>query len=167
MFNMNISGINKINSCFSNFQKEDAETAKEPVSVENMGLLYKEAIDKIFDPTSAMTEEQKQEFIKEIQRKIEKGEKLTYDEMQYLRINNPVEYAKMAKVQAKREALERRLENCKSKQEAQEVYVEAMSRVSREDTAIKETFAAYDNTMEEFKKSEQYKELPAEEKEKE
>ena len=70
-----------------------------------------------------MTDKQKENFVKEIQRKIDKGEKLTYDEMQYLRINNPVQYAKMVKVQMKREALERRLEACKSKQEAQEVYV--------------------------------------------
>lgn len=162
----NLANIHKNNNnfIFSNYQKkENFNEASQPVTAENMGMVFKEAIDNIFDPTTAMTDKQKEDFVKGIQRKIDKGEKLTYDEMQYLRINNPVQYAKMVKVQMKREALERRLEACKSKQEAQEVYVDAVSRISKEDSAIKETLAAYDNAMEEFKKTDQYKRLPQEE----
>lgn len=162
----NLANIHKNsnNSIFSNYQKkENFNEQSQPITAENMGMVFKEAIDNIFDPTTAMTDKQKEDFIKEIQRKIDKGEKLTYDEMQYLRINNPVQYAKMVKVQMKREALERRLEACKSKQDAQEVYVDAVSRIGKDDSAIKETLAAYDNTMEEFKKTDQYKRLPQEE----
>ncbi len=161
----NLANIHKNNNTiFSNYQKkENFNEESQPVTAQNMGMIFKEAIDSIFDPTTAMTDKQKENFVKEIQRKIDKGEKLTYDEMQYLRINNPVQYAKMVKVQMKREALERRLEACKSKQEAQEVYVDAVSRISKDDSAIKETLAAYDSTMEEFKKTDQYKRLPQEE----
>lgn len=154
---------NKNNGIFLNSQKENSVMNNQSVTAENIGMVLKEAIDNIFDPTTAMSDKQKEDFVKEIQRKIEKGEKLTYDEMQYLRIHDPILYAKMVKVQMRREALERRLETCKSKQEAQEVYVEAMSRVNQDDSAFKETLAAYDNTMEEFKKSDQYKGLPQEE----
>ena len=161
----NLANIHKNNNTiFSNYQKkENFNEETQPVTAQNMGMIFKEAIDSIFDPTTAMTDKQKEDFVKEIQRKIDKGEKLSYDEMQYLRINNPVPYTKMVKVQMKREALERRLEACKSKQEAQEVYVDAVSRISKDDSAIKETLAAYDNTMEEFKKTDQYKRLPQEE----
>lgn len=164
IYNLGNIHKNSNNTIFSNYQKnENFNETSQPITAENMGMVFKEAIDNIFDPTTAMTDKQKEDFVKKIQRKIDKGEKLTYDEMQYLRNNNPVQYAKMVKVQMKREALERRLEACKSKQEAQEVYVDAVSRISKDDSAIKETLAAYDNTMEEFKKTDQYKRLPQEE----
>ena len=52
----------------------------------------------------------------------ERIKKLSADEMQYLRMNDPVTYAKMAKVQIQRKALESRLKQAKSKEEALEIY---------------------------------------------
>ena len=85
--------------------------------------------------------------------------------MQYLRMNDPVTYAKMAKVQIQRKALESRLKQAKSKEEALEIYTSAKSRISDDDPAREELNAAYDDAYGEFKKSEQYKKLPATEKE--
>ncbi len=126
----------------------------------NIGLVMKDIVDDLFDPTSAMSDKEKQDFIDELQRKIKAGEELSADEMQYLRINAPMEYAKMAKVQIQREILKRQLESCKSKEEAHDMYVQAMSRISEDDPAREETMAAYNNVYEEFKKSDEYDALP-------
>lgn len=152
----------KRGSSFCLVQDEELQQAGS-VDTVNIGLILKEAVDSIFDPTSGMTEEQKNKFLAELENKIRRGKKLTADEMQYLRINNPVEYAKMAKVQIQREALEKRLKSCKSKQEAQQVYTDAMSGISDDDFAKQETIAAYDDAYEEFRRSEEYKKLPEKE----
>lgn len=71
--------------------------------------------------------------------------------MQYLRMNDPVTYAKMAKVQIQRKALESRLKQAKSKEEALEIYTSAKSRISDDDPAREELNAAYDDAYGEFK----------------
>lgn len=151
-----------IDNMFSKY-KIQSEEEKSDAKMDNIniGLMVKDAIDDIFDPTSAMTEEEKQNFLDEMQRKIKAGEKLTADEMQYLRMNDPIEYAKMAKVQMQREMLKKQLENCKSKEEAHDMYIEAMSRISDDDPTKMETMAAYNNVYDEFRKSDAYEELPA------
>jgi hypothetical protein len=153
---------NAIDNIFANYQSANV-SENESAEYDNLsiGQALKAAVDSIFDPTSGMTEKQKEDFVKELERKIDKGEKLTADEMQYLRATNPIEYAKMAKVQMQRQALENRLKSCKSKEEAAEAYTEAMARISDDDPAKKETMAAYNNVYEEFKKSDQYEALPA------
>jgi hypothetical protein len=163
ILNNKSSAADNLFAKYSISQETDGGTAK--YDDLNIGQVLKEAIDSIFDPTSGMTDKQKEDFVKELELKINRGEKLTADEMQYLRINNPLEYAKMAKVQIQREALENRLKSCKSKEEAQEVYTEAMSRISDDDPAKKETIAAYNNAYEEFRKSDEYSKLPATKKE--
>ena len=144
-FNVSESVFN--NRTFGNAPDRD-------IPVTNVGERLKEIIDSILDPTSGMTEKQKADFTKELHRKIEHGEKLTADEMQYLRINDPIEYAKMAKVQIQRQALEDRLKSCKTKEEARDVYIEAMSRINQDDPTIKETMAAYNNVYKEFTQKE-------------
>jgi len=131
-----------------------------PLNKQDFCAQMKEYVDGIFDPTTAMSDENKQKFEQEIQRKIRTGEKLTADEMQYLRIHNPQLYAMMARVQAQREALEARLKSCKSKQEAQEVYMEEVAHISDDDPAAEALHAAFNNAWQEFAGSEEYQELP-------
>ena len=107
----------------------------------------------------------KKEMVENIIDEFNSGKKLSANEMQYLRMNDPVTYAKMAKVQIQRKALESRLKQAKSKEEALEIYTSAKSRISDDDPAREELNAAYDDAYGEFKKSEQYKKLPATEKE--
>lgn len=154
---------NAVNNLFSKYKIENEDEKAQAPQLDNLniGEMMKEAVDSIFDPTSAMTEEEKQSFIEELNRKIKAGEKLTEDEMQYLRMNDPIAYAKMAKVQMQREMLKKQLENCKSKEEAHDLYIEAMSRISDDDPTKKETMAAYNNVYDEFRKSDAYEGLPA------
>ena len=120
---------------------------------------------KNLDPTAGMTDEQKERFIKKLYAKIQSGKKLTPDEMQYLRQNDPVTYMKVARVQAQREALETQLKSCKSKEEAQNIYLDKVSRISEDDPARQERRAAYDDAFDEYRKSGDYKSLPDTEKE--
>ena len=123
------------------------------------------AVNDYLDPTAGMTDEQKERFIKKLYAKIQSGKKLTPDEMQYLRQNDPVTYMKVARVQAQREALETQLKSCKSKEEAQNIYLDKAARISEDDPARQELRAAYDDAFDEYRKSGDYKSLPDTEKE--
>ena len=122
-------------------------------------------VDSIFDPTTGMSEEEKKKFVQKLYRKLESGKKLSADEMQYLRKNDPVTYAKAAKVQVLRESLKKQLKSATSKEKAADIYTQAMSRISEDDPARKEIMAAYDDVYKEFRKSDEYKALPNTEKE--
>lgn len=136
------------------------QNCKTGIDTATIGLQLKEAVDAIFDPTTGMTEEQKKSFVEKIYKKLESGKKLTYDELQYLRLHDPITYAKAARVQVMREVLKRQLENAKSKEEAADIYLTNMSRIADDDPAKKELEAAYNDEYSEFKKSDDYKKLP-------
>lgn len=158
-----------INNLFKKYRKDDTENENEDENTKldtlSIGLQLKEAVDSIFDPTTGMSEEEKKKFVQKLYRKLESGKKLSADEMQYLRKNDPVTYAKAAKVQALRESLKKQLKSATSKEKAADIYTQAMSRISEDDPAKKEIMAAYDDVYKEFRKSDEYKALPNTEKE--
>ena len=119
----------------------------------------------IEDKSITVHEEEKKKFVQKLYRKLESGKKLSADEMQYLRKNDPVTYAKAAKVQVLRESLKKQLKSATSKEKAADIYTQAMSRISEDDPARKEIMAAYDDVYKEFRKSDEYKALPNTEKE--
>ena len=140
-----------------------AQTSK-PVAYSSRMDMLRVAVHDYLDPTAGMTDAQRERFIKKIYAKIQSGKKLTQDEMAYLRKYDPVTYMKVARIQAQREALEAQLKSCKSKEEAQELYTDTVSRIPEDDPARKELMAAYDDAYEEFKKSDGYDSLPEKEK---
>ena len=148
-----------VNNMFSKY-RTTIKAADTDIDMATIGLQLKEAVDSIFDPTTAMTEEQKKKFVEKLYKKLENGKKLTPDELQYLRMNDPVTYAKAARIQTLREAFKKQLENAKSKEEAADMYLQNMSRISEDDPAKKELEAAYSDVYEEFKKTENYRRLP-------
>ena len=87
-----------INNLFKKYRKDDTENENEDENTKldtlSIGLQLKEAVDSIFDPTTGMSEEEKKKFVQKLYRKLESGKKLSADEMQYLRKNDPVTYAK-------------------------------------------------------------------------
>ena len=172
LYNNNKSkGTNKttrlINNLFKKYRKDYAENEDKSAKIDTLsiGLQLKEAVDSIFDPTTGMSEEEKKKFVQKLYRKLESGKKLSADEMQYLRKNDPVTYAKAAKVQVLRESLKKQLKSATSKEKAADIYTQAMSRISEDDPARKEIMAAYDDVYKEFRKSDEYKALPNTEKE--
>lgn len=130
-----------------------------------IGLQLKQAVDSIFDPTTGMSDEQKKRFVEKLYKKLESGKKLSADELQYLRMNDPVTYAKAARVQMMRESFKKQLESAKSKEQAADMYLQNMSRIADDDPAKKGLEAAYNDVYSQFKKTEAYKKLPDTEKE--
>lgn len=61
-----------------------------------------------------------------IDAKIEAGEKLTSEEIEYLKKNNPEALKEYEQIQAEREAYEKKLKNCKSKEEVERLKMTKM-----------------------------------------
>ena len=163
MLNNTGNGINKLDNLFSKYRADDGSAEMNPKpSYNSRAEMLRLAMEDYLDPTAGMTDAQRERFIKELYAKIQSGRKLTPDEMQYLRRYDPVTYLKVARIQAQREALEKRLKSCSSKEEAQEVYTDAVTRIPEDDPARKELVAAYDRAYEEFKESGDYRALPNE-----
>ena len=78
-------------------KSEDEQQKESQVDTSTIGLTLKDAVDSIFDPTTGMSDEEKKKFIEKLYKKIKSGKKLSADEMQYLRMNDPVTYAKWQK----------------------------------------------------------------------
>lgn len=126
---------------------------------------YKEAL-KAIEGTNFKSEEKEQAYRTKIYQKIEMGEKLTPQEMSYIQRTDPTMYMRIKRIQMQKEALERRLKQCRSKQEVDQVYSEAISMIHKKDPDRQLLIKAYDNTIRGYKKTGKYKALPLIEKDK-
>lgn len=105
-------------------------------------------------------EANKKKLEAKIMHKLEAGKKLSTKELNYLRQNNPVLYAKAMRIQAKRAAVENRLESARSKEEVADIYGEAMGTISKNDPDRKYLIAAVSEAVREFKETQYYRNLP-------
>ena len=158
------TAFDKLKTVFGKYSEDGTNTDKaaKPTTYASKMDMLRVAVKDYLDPTAGMTDEQRERFIRKLYAKIQSGKKLTQDEMAYLRKYDPVTYMKVARIQAQREALEAQLKNCSSKEEAQELYTDTVSRVPDDDPARKELLAAYDDAYKEFKESGEYGSLPNE-----
>ena len=117
-------------------------------------------ISELLSPACGMTDEEKTAYLNRIMAKLKSGKKLTAEEMRFLQAENPALYQQAARVQAMRDGLEQRLKNCHSKEEAQTIFANAIGGVSDKDPMKEYIVAAYQDVMEEFQKSDEYKDLP-------
>ena len=106
------------------------------------------------------TGETKEQYAARVYAKLEAGKELTVEEMRFLQRTNPAMYAKAVRVQNMRKMLKNQLKNCKSKQEAQEVFSRAVSGISDKDPDKEVLVAALKDVYMEFTKSDAYKRLP-------
>lgn len=135
--------------------KNEASTAKGLDSFE-----ITENISELLSPACGMTEEEKTSYLAKIMAKLKSGKKLTPEEMRFLQTEEPTLYQQAARVQAMRDSLESQLKHCSSKEEASDVYLNAMSSVSDKDPMKEFIVAAYDEVYKEFQNSDEYKALP-------
>ena len=117
-------------------------------------------ISELLSPACGMTDEEKTAYLNRIMAKLKSGKKLTAEEMRFLQAENPALYQQAARVQAMRDGLEQRLKTCHSKEEAQTIFANAIGGVSDKDPMKEYIVAAYQDVMEEFQKSDEYKDLP-------
>jgi hypothetical protein len=151
----------KINSNGAETEGANGEgSAEKTVSTKQIGNQMRNLLKEMLDPAKGMTDEQKEKYERKIRQKLENGEKVTGEEMRYLQIHDPELYAEASRIQVQRQSLENRLKCCKSKQEVQEAYNDAISHVDTKDTMAGALMAAFGNVLKEFKKTSAYQGLP-------
>ena len=101
-----------------------------------------------------------------ISNKLKTGKKLSPDELDYLRRTNPQLYMQVMRIQMDREVLEKKLKNCKSKEEAEDLIFTQMNSLNKKDANYELKSKSLQDTIEEFRKTEYYKHLPQKEKDK-
>ncbi len=122
-------------------------------------------LSELLSPACGMTEEEKAEWLQEIRAKLKSGKRLTAEEMQFLKEQDPALYQQAARVQIMRDSFEARLKHCSSKEDVTNAYCDAVGIVSDDDPMKECIIAAYDDAVREFRETGAYKSLPDTEKE--
>ncbi len=118
--------------------------------------LFRKSMEDAYD----FKDEEKQRLNSSIAAKMKTGAKLTKRELEYLKRTNPQMYMKIMMLQKKREILEQKLKNCKSKKEVNDVITFEMSLVRKTDPDKELKLKSIQDTEREFKKTMEYKRLP-------
>lgn len=105
-------------------------------------------ISELLSPACGMSEEEKKAYLAKIIAKLKSGKKLTSEEMRFLQAEDPQLYQQAARVQAMRGSLESGLAHSTSKEEAQSVYLDALTHISEDDPMKEYIIAAYDDAHE-------------------
>lgn len=129
--------------------------------------IWKEVIESFVDPTSGMDEPQRAEYEQKIIQKLKSGRRLTQEELDYLRIHNPEMYKIAVRVETERKVLKTKLNNCKSKEEVQQVISIQMEvlKAMKGDPAQSYMTAMVSKEIQDFKKTSEYARLPEKEEE--
>ena len=88
--------------------------------------------DKLREAAKASTDQAKQQKLARIRQKLKAGQKLTDEELGFLRVNDPKTYKKAKSTDDAREELKSELKKAKSKGEAREAMTRAMIKASTE-----------------------------------
>ena len=88
--------------------------------------------DKLREAAKTSTNQAKAQKLQRIKRKLRDGQKLSDEELGFLRVNDPKTYKKAKAVDEAREELKSELKRAKSKAEAQEILSRALVKASAE-----------------------------------
>lgn len=134
---------------------------KDKVDFSNQKDVASYILDKVRHPISDdMTDEDKTKFNDSIDRKLKSGKKLTRKEEQYLKETNPQMYMQYLRIRQRAEAVKEQLKHAKSKQQANNIIMQATAGVSDKDPCKEYVFAAIHNVSDEFRSSRAYQKLP-------
>lgn len=139
------------------------EKTKNDVYQKNKKDIVKEAFEKMQEEIKMCgfkSEEEKARYEAKINEKIRLGEKLSPAEMNYIQRTNPSLYMRVKRIQMQRELLEKKLKQCKSKEEVEEVYNQAIASIDKKDPDRVLVAKNYENATKEFKKTREYQSLP-------
>ncbi len=159
---MNVSFLSNISfwNHTINKRKPDNEKQKDTNNI-------KEVLDQIKESNNRSRFESDQEksiYEERINQKVQSGAKLTVSEMNYIRETNPQLYIKVVRIQMRRDMMEQKLKNCKSKKEVEDAVGFEIGSISEKDPDREPLIKAIQNVTSEFKKTAEYKNLPEVEK---
>ena len=92
----------------------DASVNKEEKSSRDVNQVIKEALLKMSDPTPDMSDEERESYHQKILAKLESGQKLTSQELAFLRANDPAAYQKARRMEQKRQWLTEQMKKRRS-----------------------------------------------------
>lgn len=130
---------------------------------------YRDGLRKIIEYAEMITDfgigemdeqELREKYDASIRAKLSAGKRLSSKEMQYLRKYNPILYAQVVRIEAKRRTVEEQLKHADSKKQVEEIQFEAVSSISKKDPVREYMMAAVLEAVKEFKKTASYKKLP-------
>ena len=98
----------------------------------NLLSMTTSTFDKLREAAKASTNQAKQQKLARIRQKLKAGQKLTDEELGFLRVNDPKTYKKAKSADDAREELKSELKKAKSKGEAREAMTRAMIKASTE-----------------------------------
>lgn len=107
----------------------------------------------------------RQKYFEKIYAKLKSGRPLTPKQLAYLQKYEPLLYLYAKIIEMKRKSVESQLRTCKSKEEAQRIQEFATSSIGKNNPIREMLISAVNYTIEEFKKTDSYKNLPATDKE--
>ncbi len=133
----------------------DMPGGKQQVPIEQQLMEYARSIRE-----EGRRGETKEAYAARIYAKARSGQRLTPDEMSFLARTNPELYRKVLRAQRIRREMESRLKNCRSKQEAQEVFSSFVESISEKDPDRDMIIQALNQAFREFQESGEYQRLP-------
>lgn len=114
----------------------------------------------MLDPTADMTESERKQYENRVITKMKMGKHLTEEEMNYLKVHNPIMYQKAQRAEQKKKQLEKQCARCKSKEEVNQAVSNAVSGIGDMDPDREYIAAAIQETAKEVRQSAQYARLP-------
>ncbi len=134
---------------------------KEQIDFSSKGAIARYIVDKMHTQVSdSMTDDEKEKFNSSIDTKLRSGKKLSKKEEQYLKETNPQLYMQYVRIRQRAEAVKEQLKHAKSKQQANNIIMQATASVSDKDPAKEYILAAIHNVADEFKSTRAYQKLP-------
>ena len=124
------------------------------------GQIVNYVLETMKMPESDMQEEEKQKMDEKIQAKLKAGRKLTKEEEDYLKQTNPQLYQQYKRIRAMVNAMEEKLKNATSKEEANDIIYFSISGVSKNDPYKEYAITALQRSASEYKKTLDYNRLP-------
>lgn len=152
--------INNSNNLFTQYSVQERKNNTGNTLKENMNDMIKKSLEEAYE----YSEEEKQQLSASISTKLKSGAKLTQKELAYLQKYDPMLYVKIKMLQKKREILEQKLKNCKSKKEVNDIINVEISLIQKNDPDKELKLKSILDTVKEFKKTDHYKRLPETEK---
>lgn len=136
--------------------------APENMNEKSAATIWKESIALMEQALAGVSEEDKAAYEQKIRQKMQSGRKLTSEELNYLRVNQPELYRSAMRVETARKVLRIKLKNCKSKEEVQnvvEIQMEVLKAMEGDPDREYMT-AMVEHEVETFRKSSAYARLP-------
>ncbi len=136
--------------------------APENMGEKSNGEIWREAIAMMEEALVKVPEEKRADYEQKIRQKLQAGKKLSGEELNYLRVYQPELYCSALRVENARKVLRTKLQNCKSKEEVDNVVsVQTEALRAMEGGSDKEYMAAMvRHEVDTFKKSRAYARLP-------